>query len=271
MAIQLGQHLNGLLGQLRFQPVDKHVRAYLGGELVADSYQPVLVWEPRRLTPLYAFPRADVLADLEPIELEPAPEPPGRVLDPRVSFAVHTAPGTSQTVRAGAEVGAGAAFAPAEEDLADLVILDFDPFDWFEEDEPIISHPHDPFHRIDVRRSSRHVQIELEGVLLADSREPWLLFEGGLPVTRYYLPAADARVELLPSKTRTRCAYKGEARYYSVPVGDRVVPDLVWSYERPLIDASQVAGLICFFTERADLILDGQPQPRPWTPWSEPD
>src|SRR6478735_2689052 len=151
MAIQLSEHLNAVLGQLRFQPVDKHVRAYLGHALVADSYRPVLVWEPRRLTPLYAFPRADIFADLEPIELEPAPEPAGRVLDPRVAFAVHTAPGTSQTVHAGDEVAAGTAFALTDDAVSELVILDFGPFEWFEEDEPIISHPHDPFHRIDVR------------------------------------------------------------------------------------------------------------------------
>jgi uncharacterized protein (DUF427 family) len=271
MAIQLGEHLNGLMGQLRFQPVDKHVRAYLGGELVADSHHPVLVWEPRRVTPQYAFRRPDILADLEPAEPQSAAEPPRRVLDPRVAFAVHTAPGTPQTVWVGDRAAGGAAFALAEENVADLVVLDFDPFDWFEEDEPIISHPRDPFHRIDVRRSSRHVQIELDSVLLADSREPRLLFEAGIPVTRYYLPKADVRVELLPSQTSTRCAYKGQAKYFSVRVGDRVIPDLAWSYENPLLDATQVEGLVCFFTERADLVLDGQRQQRPWTPWSQPD
>jgi uncharacterized protein (DUF427 family) len=268
VAILLSEQLNGLMGQLRFQPVDKHVRALLGGQLVADSYHPVLVWEPRRVTPLYAFPRADVIADLEPDSSEP-PRDPGRpMLDPRVAFGVHTAPGVPLTVRVDDQVATGAAFTLAEEDLTDLVVLDFDAFDWFEEDEPIISHPHDPFHRIDVRRSSRHVQLERDGVLLADSREPRLLFEGGLPVTRYYLPRADVLVELLPSDTVTRCAYKGQANYYSVRIGDRIVPDVAWSYQDPLLDATEVAGLVCFYTERVELMLDGQRQERPWTPWS---
>ena len=268
MAVQLGEHLNGLLGLLRYQPVDKHVRARLGGELVADSYHPVLVWEPRRVTPSYAFPRADLCADLEPDSSQPPDDPRRPVLDPRVPFAVHTAPGTPQTVRVGDRVLTGAAFLLAEQDLTDLVVLDFDAFDWFEEDEPIISHPHDPFHRIDVRRSSRHVQLERHGVLLADSTEPRLLFEGGLPVTRYYLPRSDVRVELLPSDTTTQCAYKGQANYYSVRVGDRVIPDIAWSYQDPLLDASEVAGLVCFFNERLDVVLDGQRQERPSTPWS---
>ena len=95
-----------------------------------------------------------------------------------------------------------------------------------------------------------------------------LLFETPLPV-RYYLPREDVRFDLLePSGTTSICAYKGRARYWHARVGDRLVRDLVWSYEEPLHDAGPVRGLVAFFTERTDLVLDGEPVDRPVTPWS---
>jgi uncharacterized protein (DUF427 family) len=149
-----------------------------------------------------------------------------------------------------------------------MVILDFGAFDaWYEEDELNVGHPRDPFHRIDVLPSSRQVQLELDGEVLADSSRPALLFETMLP-TRYYLPRADVTAELAPSDTRTWCAYKGQASYFSVSVGGRLVPDIAWSYTDPQHDAVQVRDLIAFFDERIDVILDGERRARPVTPWS---
>ena len=82
-----------------------------------------------------------------------------------------------------------------------------------------MSHPKDPFHRIDVLAASRHVRFGLDGAVLAESARPTLLFETLLP-TRYYLPRDDVRAELVPSPTRTFCAYKGEASYFSLVVGE---------------------------------------------------
>jgi uncharacterized protein (DUF427 family) len=149
-----------------------------------------------------------------------------------------------------------------------MVVLDFGAFDaWYEEDELNVAHPRDPFHRIDVLPSSRQVQLELDGVPLADSSRPALLFETMLP-TRYYLPRADVTAELIPSDTKTWCAYKGQASYFSVTVGGRLVADIAWTYPNPRHDALQVRDLIAFFTERVDVILDGERHPRPVTPWS---
>ena len=67
---------------------------------------------------------------------------------------------------------------------------------WFEEDEEVFVHPRDPHKRIDALRSSRHVVVEIDGVAVADSVRPVLLFETGLPV-RYYLPKTDVRMDLL--------------------------------------------------------------------------
>ena len=189
----------------------------------------------------------------------------GPILDPTVPFARHSCEGTAYDVIAGEETGAWAAFRPDDPDLADYVILDFDAFEWREEAEPIVSHPHDPFSRIDVLRSDRHVRIELDGRLLAESSRPMLLFETLLPV-RFYLPRDDVAVPLDLSDTVSYCAYKGRASYYSVPDGPR---DVAWTYHEPLHDAQPVRDRICFFDERVDVIVDGERRDRPITPWSD--
>jgi uncharacterized protein (DUF427 family) len=280
MSTRMRDSLMRNLGELRHEPTDKRVRARLADRTVIDSTRAVLVWEPRRVVASYAVPVEDVLGTLIPTPLVPATVPSDDVgfplpdvsklpvLDPRIPFAVHTADGDPVGVRGPDESRLGAGFRPADPDLAGHVILDFASFDaWFEEDEPIVSHPRDPFHRIDVLRSSRHVRITLDGYLLAETTAARLLFETMLPV-RYYIPREDVRVALRPSPTRTYCAYKGEASYWSALAGERVVNDLVWSYERPLHDAADVSGMLAFFDERVDLVLDGVARDRPVTPWS---
>jgi len=279
----MGTQVRGLLasgiGQLRYEPTAKRVRATLGGGTVVDSTRAVLVWEPRRIVPSYAVPAADIHAELVP---SAAPTTDGElaagsllpdvftrpVLDPSVPFSAHTTKGEAVDVRANGESCLGAGLRLADPALAGYVVLDFPAFDgWLEEDEPIVGHPRDPFHRIDVLASSRHVRLELDGQVLAESSRPMLLFETMLPV-RYYLPREDIRAELEPSDTRTYCAYKGQASYWSASVGGRLVPDLAWTYREPLTDASRVGGLVAFFNERVDVVLDGQRSERPVTPWS---
>ena len=193
-----------------------------------------------------------------------ADSPP--LLDPSVPFAVHTAEGEPRTVSTPA--GNGQAFRLSDPDLAGYVVLDFDAFDWWEEDEPIVGHPRDPFHRIDVRRSSRRIRIEHHGVVLAETDRAHLLFEGTFPLARYYLPRQDVQVELRPGTLQTTCAYKGHATHYSVQVGDEELPNIAWSYQDPLDDATGVRGLISFYQERLDVVLDGTRVERVRTPWS---
>ncbi len=158
-----------------------------------------------------------------------------------------------------------AAFRSDDPDLSGHILLDFGSFDWLEEDEPIVSHPHDPFHRIDILRSSRHVRIELEGRLLAESSTPALLFETLLPV-RFYLPRADVTSELQPNDTVSYCAYKGRASYFSLP---DVRADVAWTYPEPLREAEPVRDHVCFFDEHVDVIVDGPQRDRSTTPWSD--
>ena len=268
----------GRLGELRFEPTEKRIRATLGGRAVIDSERAVLVWEPRRVTPAYAVPAEDIAAELiatMPSDehghlltpAEGAPELAGRpVYDPSVPFTVHTTDGRSLDIRIDDEQRENAAFRPTDPALEGYVILDFGAFDaWYEEDELNVGHPRDPFHRIEIVHSSRTVRVELGGFLIAESAAPYLLFEPPLPV-RYYLPAEDVvSGALRPSETRTFCAYKGEAAYWSAD-GEL---DVAWSYLRPLREAREVTGRIAFFNERVDLIVDGEQLDRPITPWSK--
>ena len=139
---------------------------------------------------------------------------------------------------------------------------------WFEEDEEVFVHPKDPYHRVDVLESSRHVRVSLNGEVVAETSRPKLLFETGLPV-RYYIPPEDVREELLvPSEKHTRCPYKGVASYWSVKAGGELAENLAWYYPEPTPDTAKIADHLCFFNEKVDLTVDGEAQPRPQTQWS---
>lgn len=278
MGVLMREFLTSRLGSLRYEPTAKRIRVQWGGQTVADTRQARLVWEPRRVVPTYAVPESSLRARLAPVGSSGAqtadgvgaqlPDVSARpVLDPSVPFAVHSCDGEALDVLGGPLSATGAAFRPADADLAGYVVLDFDAFDWLEEDEPILSHPRDPFHRIDILRSDRHVRLELDGVLLAESSRALLLFETLLPV-RLYLPLEDVAVELAPSDTVTYCAYKGRASYFSPVSPSGLPPDLAWTYREPLLDAVPVRDRVAFFDERVDVDLDGERRPRPVTPWS---
>jgi uncharacterized protein (DUF427 family)/membrane-associated phospholipid phosphatase len=115
-------------------------------------------------------------------------------------------------------------------------------------------------HKITITPSDAHIEVSLGGVKLADSRRASVLAETGLP-PRYYLPRADVRADLLqPTSTRTTCPFKGDASYWSAEVGGEVHEDVVWSYESPIAAAADIAGLLCFYTERVELTVDGERQ-----------
>jgi uncharacterized protein (DUF427 family) len=116
--------------------------------------------------------------------------------------------------------------------------------------------------------SSRHVRVEIDGTVVAESKRPSLLFETSLPV-RYYLPKEDVDMSYLePTDTRSRCPYKGIARYWSVRVGNNAHEDIAWSYPEPIPENPKIKGLVCFFNERVDIYVDGRLEERPFSPWS---
>jgi uncharacterized protein (DUF427 family) len=139
---------------------------------------------------------------------------------------------------------------------------------WFEEDEEVFKHPRDPYHRVDVLNSSRHVRVMIGGVVVADSKTPRLLFETNLP-TRYYLSKLDVRLDLLtPTSTASVCPYKGTAEYWSANVDGKPYVDIAWGYRSPVPEAAKIAGLVCFYNEKVDIEIDGKSLPRPSTPFS---
>jgi uncharacterized protein (DUF427 family) len=244
-------------GKVKIETGLKRVRAYVSGQLVADSHRPVLVWE-IPYYPTYYLPLADVRAKLEATgAVDHSPSRGDATLYDVVVDGV-TVPAAARRYLD----------SPVPE-LRDLVMLRFDAMDeWLEEDEPIYVHPRDPYKRVDILASSRHVEVRIDGVTVADSHQPRILFETGLP-PRYYLPLPDLRMDLLrPSDNQTQCPYKGTASYWHVDTGEAVHEDIVWIYRSPLPESQKVAGLACFYNEKVDILLDGEPQDRPHSPFS---
>ena len=245
-------------GRVRMEPGPKRVRAYLDGIPVVDSAHVRLVWEQPNY-PVYYFPLDDVRSDL---------------LHPTGETRHSPSRGDAQlcNVRVGDRVAPAAAYRYADsplEELRELVAFTWSAMDhWFEEDEEVHVHPRSPYTRVDILPSSRVVRVEIDGVIVAESSHPTLLFETGLP-TRYYFPKPDVRLDLLvPTESSSGCPYKGTARYWSVVIGDTVHADYAWAYDYPLPESIRVAGLICFYNERVDLFVDGEHQERPKTKFS---
>lgn len=119
-----------------------------------------------------------------------------------------------------------------------------------------------------IEPSDTHVRVEVDGVTIADSTNPKVLREKGLP-PRYYLPREDVRFDVLEQDdASSHCPFKGDATYFSVRVDDTVHKNLVWSYESPIPEAADVAGLVAFYDEKVDVYLDGKLQDRPTTKFS---
>lgn len=241
---------------IEVEPSPRWVRVKFGGEFVADSRHALLLIEyGRGRLPAYYFPREDVRMDL----LEPA---------------THNHEILYWTVRAGDQVAENAAWsyldpAPERADLKGYVTFKWHKMDaWYEEEEEVFVHARDPYKRVDVMPSSRHMRVVINGETVADTHRPRLLFETRLPA-RYYIPREDVRMDLLtPTTTTSRCPYKGLASYWSVKAGDTVVEDVVWSYPDPIPECPKIKELLCFFNEKVDIYIDGELQPRPQTPWS---
>ncbi|MDH4171401.1 MAG: DUF427 domain-containing protein [Acidimicrobiia bacterium] len=234
--------------RIRIEPNPKWVRGLHGGRTVVDSRRSRFVWE-SPYYPAWYFPLDDVRAELVPNG--ETVRSPRRGEGTRYDVVVD---GTRL-----ADVAWRHVDSPVEE-LRDLVRVEWDALDtWLEEDVEVFVHPRSPETRIDALASSRHVRVRLDDVIVADSTRPTVLYETGLP-PRYYLPKGDVRMDLLtPSDRSTACPYKGWASYWSVAIGEAVHEDVAWSYRTPLPESAGIAGLVCFYDERVEIEVDGEP------------
>ena len=240
------------------EPYPRRVRAFLEGVAVADSDRALLMLEARHL-PVYYFPPEDVRTDL---------------LDStdKSTQCPHKGEASYWSVTVGDRVARNAVWSyqdplPDRADIKGRMALYWHRMDaWFEEDDEVFAHPRDPYHRVDVLGSSRHVRVAVAGETVAETRRPRLLFETGLP-TRYYIPKADVRMDLLvPTDRQTQCPYKGKARHWSAGAEENIA----WSYPFPIPECPKIENLVAFYNERADIWVDGELQPKPETPWSRP-
>lgn len=241
---------------VRIETGSKRVRVMVDGEIVADTTRPLLVWE-KPFYPTYYIPTGDVRDGL----LVPAGATrESKALGTGTLFNVKTADGE----RAGAALGYEDSTA-----VGGHIRLDWHAMDaWFEEDEEVFVHPRNPYTRVDALDSSRHVTVAVNGVAVADTRHPTVLFETGLPV-RYYIPKVDVQMAMLtPTATVTHCPYKGTAEYWTVEAGGEQFPDYAWSYRAPVRESINIAGMVSFYNEKVDISVDGEPQDRPKTIFS---
>ncbi len=245
---------------LYLEPTPKRLRVEVGGEVIADSRRAMMLQE-SGLQPIYYFPPEDVCSEF----LEPSD---------RHTHCPKKGDASYYTIRVGdSVVDAGAWYYPeilpgAPEALRGMIAFYFHRMDrWLEEAEEIVVHPRDPYHRVDVVASDRHIRVSLDGELLAETSRALALFETGLPV-RWYMPLEDVVAELEETDTVTRCPYKGTASYYSVAgIGDSG-KDLVWYYTDPVAEVGRIRGLVCFFNEHVQIELDGELAECAETAWS---
>lgn len=239
----------------------RRVRVVVAGEVVAESTRAKLLHE-TGLMPVYYVPEDDVRDEV-------------LVATDHTTHCPFKGDASYWTIQVGDDVRENVVWSypqPLEgaPQLAGLRAFQFDAVDeWWEEDERIGVHPRDPYHRCDVVRSDRHVVVRVGGEVVAESRRPTLLFETGLP-SRFYLPEQDVRTETLTrTETVTHCPYKGTTdRYYTVEAGGERIEDAVWGYDTVNGEVDGIQGLLCFYNERVDLEVDGEPWDRPVTKFS---
>jgi uncharacterized protein (DUF427 family) len=256
--VQVAAARSRLRDGVHIETSPRRVRAFFDNQLLVDSEKVLLVFETRR-PPVYWFPTSEVRMDLLTRR------------EPAVGVTSGTVHWRSNT---GGKVADNLAWSYAEPagdlaPLADHIALYWNAVDaWYEEDEEVFVHPRDPYTRVDTVHSSRHVRVEVDGQVVAETKRPVLLYETGLP-TRYYIPKLDVRMDLLEAThTVTHCPYKGAAGYWSLQLGDKTYPDFVWSYPRPIAEIPKIENLLCFYNEKVDLYVDGVKQERPVSPFS---
>ncbi|RKN06427.1 DUF427 domain-containing protein [Streptomyces radicis] len=236
--------------RLLLTPFPRRVRAEFGGAVVLDTREGKLLYETGLLPQLYV-PTADVDHEL-------------LTRTEHSTYCPFKGDASYWTIAVGDRRAENAVWAyerPRAESawLAGHLAPYWEAADaWYDEEERVEGHLRDLYHRVDVRRSGRHVRVLLDDRVLAETDRPGLLSETGLP-NRYYIPVEDVRLDLLTeSTTRAVCPYKGTAHYWSYTGEGPRVDDVAWSYPHPLEAASKVKGELCFAHQRVTTEVDGE-------------
>jgi uncharacterized protein (DUF427 family) len=240
------------------EPVPRRIRAELAGRTVLDTTRAIYLWE-WPFYPQYLIPADDVN--------------PEALVDEATAHQLRRGTVASVGLRVGEthRPAAGRRYDQSQIDqLVGKVRFDWDALDaWFEEDEQVFVHPRNPYVRVDALRSSRRVRVEKDGVLLAESDATVMVFETALPTRYYFDRSAVDFSHLIASNTITACPYKGRTTaYWSVRAGESTHADLAWSYDFPTAGLLPIAGLVAFYDEKVDVLIDGVAQPRPRTHFS---
>jgi uncharacterized protein (DUF427 family) len=268
------------------EPLRRRMRVRFGGEWIADSERAILLHEPAHY-PVAFFPREDVRDGV----LEPSAKVTGhRDLGPTAWFTVtaktstgetstgetstgETSTGTTvsaatvtgRTVPGRTETGDGARAERGAWSYTDLppwagVLAGHVAFAWrmmdafYEEDERIVGHAADPYHRNDIRLTSRHLVVRDGDRIVADTRRPLVLFESGF-APRWYVPREDIDPQTLaPVDGQTFCPYKGLCSYYDVGQNRRAA----WSYLNAWPEVARIAGHVSFEPDLVEVALDGR-------------
>lgn len=219
----------------------------LGASVIARSDKAVILFEPARY-PVAYFP----LRDIEQGVLQPSDrETTHADLGKTRWFAVVGGDGKITPRGAWEHVDLPAAAAALRDSVA-FAWRSMDAF--FEEDDRILGHAADPDHRIDIRRTSRHLVVREDDRVVADTRAPLGLYESGF-APRWYVPRTYVAVDALHAvEGQTFCPYKGLASYYDI--GD--TRNAAWSYRAPFDEVARIADLVSFYPEKLTITIDGE-------------
>lgn len=232
---------------LYIEPLRRRMSAELGGRTVVRSDGAVLLFEPARY-PVAYFPIGDIAhGALRSAGHETAHPDLGKT----TWFEV--VGGEGQVAKRGAWQHVDPP--PQAETLRDMVAFAWRAMDaFYEEDDRVLGHAADPYHRIDIRRSSRHLVVQEGDQVVADTTAPLVLYESGF-APRWYVPRADVLADALHAvEGQTFCPYKGLASYYDV--GD--THTAAWSYRAPFEEVARIADFVSFYAEKLAITIDGE-------------
>jgi uncharacterized protein (DUF427 family) len=228
------------------EPLRRRMRVRFGGAWIVDSEDVLLLFEPDRY-PVAYFPETDIT--------------PGTLQLTEHSTRHRDLGHTSwYTVRAGEQSAPRGAWQHADlpayaSELQRRVAFAWPAMDaFFEEDERIMGHAADNYHRIDIRQTSRNLVVRHHDRVVADTKQPLVLYESGF-APRWYVPRADIDESALTFvEHQTFCPYKGVCSYYNI--GDARLG--AWSYRAPFTEVDRISGLVSFEPDIVSVQLDGR-------------